>query len=87
MKNQCENEAVILYLSKSVFIEKRLFRKRRMYGNHMFHRVEYVSARVPPKNENQENEKQLQNFTFGNRYRKRDGLIMKKPSKNNPKLI
>ena len=63
MKNRCGYEATSRSFPRSVFIKKRLFRKRRMYGNYMYPRVKWVSARVRPKKENQKNEKrQKQNI-------------------------
>ena len=53
-----------------------------MCENHMNPQVEYVSARVRPKKENQKNEKTCVTKTSKNKSRKRDGQNMKQPSKS-----
>ena len=47
----------LLILFEKYLHGKRIYRKGWMYGSHLNPAVEYVSARVRPKNENQKNEK------------------------------
>ena len=58
-KNDTKMKLVFDTFRKNVFVEKRVFRKRCMYGKHMNPAVECLPARARPKNTNRENETKL----------------------------